>query len=53
MQNSMDRIAAESAKKSAPDRRPLKETLWNLLGMILYAVVAVGAVYHLVIEKLK
>ncbi len=29
--------------------RPLKETLWNWLGVLFYLTCAVGAVYHFVL----
>ncbi|MBI4388783.1 MAG: hypothetical protein HY580_01270 [Nitrospinae bacterium] len=52
----MNQPAVDSHNKKpeahAP-KRSLKETLWNFLGITLYSLLAVGAVYHLIYEKLK
>lgn len=44
----MNSTATKEAKVSDRQPRPLKETLWNLFGILFYITVAVGAVYHLV-----
>ncbi|MBI5427491.1 MAG: hypothetical protein HZA02_04335 [Nitrospinae bacterium] len=52
----MNQSAVDSnnkAPKTPATKRPLKETLWNFLGVVLYSALVVGAVYHLVYEKLK
>ncbi|MDA0691232.1 MAG: hypothetical protein O3A78_12590 [Nitrospinae bacterium] len=44
----MNSTATKQAKVSNSPSRPLKETLWNLFGILFYITVAVGAVYHLI-----
>jgi len=36
-------------KKIDPAPVPLKERLWNILGVLFYICVAIGTVYHLIL----
>ncbi len=49
----MNSTAAKNDNTPVSTSRPIKETLWNVFGIVFYITVAVGAVYHLVIPYLN
>ncbi len=51
--NAMHPTTAKNDDTPVSQPRPLKETLWNIFGIVFYITVAVGAVYHLLIPYLK
>jgi hypothetical protein len=41
-------VPQSNAGEAAGKKRPLKETLWNVFGVIFYLLMAIGIVYHLI-----